>query len=83
MIPTIKESKCYTNKFQGWYEGGLGGPGGSKTVVDCIPKPPDTPCGNVKDTYVLQKEQGFTVMDDGITVIFDCGKGNGNRQSQL
>jgi len=76
MIPTIKESKCYTNKFQGWYEGGLAGPGGSPTVVDCIPKPPDTPCGNVKDTYVLQKEQSFTVMEDGITVIFDCGKGN-------
>jgi len=54
-------------KHNGWFDGN--GP------VDCIPRPPDTPCGNIADTYSLQIDQTFTVEQDGVTVIFTCPTG--------
>lgn len=63
-IPTVPQTKCIMTKHNGWFDG--------TGDIDCIPRPPDTPCGNIADTYRLQIDQSFEVNHDGVTVIFFC-----------
>jgi len=63
-VPTIPQTKCLMTKHNGWFD--------NSGLVGCVPKPPDTPCGDIADTYKLQIDQTFTIQPDGLTVIFGC-----------
>ena len=41
-------------------------------AVSCNPKPPDTPCGNVRDHFILSSEVDFETSHDRRIVIFKC-----------
>ena len=66
-IPTIAETKCLISKHGAFYD--------NQGPVMCVPRPPDTQCGNVEDVYALAIDQSFEIQADGKTVIFFCPYG--------
>lgn len=67
-IPDIENAKCYVTKFNGKFD--FTGP------VNCVPKPDDTPCGDVLDNFKLESGASFDVLGgDKLVVTFSCPEG--------
>merc|ERR1712037_1032411 len=63
--PHVEKAKCYTTKFNGKFD--YTGP------VNCVPKPDDTPCGDVLDNFKLEPGASYSVLGgDKLVVTFSC-----------